>query len=415
MSKTQVEEPRPLGKILTALIPPMLLGVVAAALSCTHTWPKVRITSPVTWLDLRAVTSAADCVASYPGWSFSGSESCDPMGRPLNYPSAWPRVLAALGIGTQETEPLAWSLLVISVLSVAAVSLLATGRSGGGWPTVALSLSVVAPPVLLLVQRGNIDQVVFGMVVAAVAAAIGGWWRWAGVLLGVATAAKLFPAGGLLSLPAWGRLTRGPMLLGAGVACVLLIPTIPELPLIRERTPTSILSSFGAPVVPMMVMVDPADGRAVPWIAGVLVFLLVLGVLAILARSTVGSPIRLLLGRVAEDSRTMALVVIPTGVFIAAYLAGTNWDYRLVFLLPVMAGLGRLASSGDAPARALVVALVAQMWATNIAPMPVQVASDLLWVVLAPALAGIAIGAARQRRASNADTDQRGGDRSDGG
>jgi hypothetical protein len=102
--------------------------------------------------------------------------------------------------------------------------------------------------------------------------------------------------------------------------------------------------------------------------------------------------------RLADDGRAAALVAIPIGVFVTAYLAGTNWDYRLVFLLPAVAGFGRLASSGDVLARGLVVILVGQMWLTFLFPVPVQVASDLLWLGLAPALAGIVIGMALQRR-----------------
>jgi hypothetical protein len=99
-----------------------------------------------------------------------------------------------------------------------------------------------------------------------------------------------------------------------------------------------------------------------------------------------------LANRGASDKPFYVLFCTGTGSFLVAYAVGTNWDYRLVFLILTIAALGRFAARGSLAARLLVLALIGQMWVSYLAPEILQIMGDLAWIPLVAILVTLLVG-----------------------
>ena len=160
--------------------------------------------------DLRQVTSTADCVSADPHWS-PVDATCDPWGRAYNYPMIWARLFSWLGLGQSDTNAIGYSFVALYVLFALLIGRLVLKRVGGAGALL-VNLTLVSPPALLLVERGNVDIVVLLMTAAFVAAVATGRSRLGVGLLTVAAALKIFPAAaglGFLALRARPRLILG--------------------------------------------------------------------------------------------------------------------------------------------------------------------------------------------------------------
>ena len=159
-------------------------------------WPSLGVNSaPTLFYDARNVAAAADCWAL--GYDPLVENPCDPAGRVMVYPRVWVLV-HYLGV-TQDRTLLFGGILV--ALFLASVLLL-VGRLSIAQGFV-VAAAVVSPAVMLAVERGNVDIVLFVVFVAAVFA-----WRardkvtplLSPALIVVAAIAKLYA---IFALPAY--------------------------------------------------------------------------------------------------------------------------------------------------------------------------------------------------------------------
>ena len=80
------------------------------------------------------------------------------------------------------------------------------------------------------------------------------------------------------------------------------------------------------------------------------------------------------------------LIVIGLGSFLGAYIVGTNFDYRLVFLILLNLGIAALGSNCNRYLLGLSWLLFGLMWCTYAAPVRLQQVADVIWFFLVPAL-----------------------------
>jgi hypothetical protein len=315
------------------------------------------------------------------------SPNCLP-GVAYNYPSLWARGFATLGITEESTETIGLFMIALFCMAVLAICALAVAGLDSNLPLVPMAAAALSPPVLLVLERGNIDIIVFVLVVAAVSASTMGRGCTAALLFAMSTALKLFPLGGGLTLIKTHGLRVAALFVG--LSSLGLMAIAPDLPLIARRTPQEEGASFGAPVIFLLVI--RKSGLSAPdyaaRILGVAAFILVFVALAALRRRLALAPhMDSLVKAMATDRAATSAILSGFGCFLMAYLIGTNWDYRLIFLIPPVAGLARLALSKNPVAIGSLVVLVVQMWLSYPAPGPVEYLSDALWLVLAPLLA----------------------------
>ncbi len=375
-----------------ALIPSSLVAFIATWATINDSWHWLRVYHAygAIFADLRQVTATADCVLSDAAWSMA-SATCDPFGRDYNYPSVWARGFAMLGLGEAKTEQVAILMIGAFIAAVFAISLLSVWLVRPLVPIMCVAVAAVAPPTWLALERGNIDIVVFAAVVlGALLSLLQISWLSA-ILLAIASVAKIFPVGAALILLRQRRQHPRSLWLFLALVTGGFALIVSELPLISQRTPQPTEAAFGSSIFFQYLWnhLDLPFASLAPRLLGVVLFAGVLLALMILVArfSRVKVSVAETVEAVARDRISATLVLSGGGPLICAYLLGTNFDYRLVFAIPLVAGLARAATRTRVPTSLLLTALISQLWFTYPTPIWIQRFSDLLWVVLAPFVA----------------------------
>lgn len=375
-----------------ALLPALLVGVVStwAAINDSWHWLRVRHAFGSTYADLRQVTATASCIARNPDWSMA-SATCDPFGRSFNYPSFWARGFATLGLDEGSTRAIAWTFLALFVSAIFVISLLSIWSVRPRLPLAGVVLAACAPPTWLALERGNIDVVVFAIVVWAALASLLDRRSISAVLLAIATLAKLFPVGAALIPLRDRRQDPRSLWIFAGLTVLGIAFMVNELPLINQRTPQPTGAAFGAALLFQVALnrLDSPFPSLAPRVLGVLLFATVLLTYRAMLRvrlPRIDRSITDAVDDITRDRISSTLVLAGGGPLIVAYLAGTNFDYRLIFAIPLVAGLCRRQTPRVDPCNLLMGAVLLQMWLSYPMPVPIQLVSDLMWVVVAPAV-----------------------------
>jgi hypothetical protein len=349
--------------VILAAISVVILSMSPVARA--ETWTRLGIAPiPVPFADSRAITSGWEC--THRGLNALLQNPCDPYKRVMQYPKLW-MLPAELGLGAAWTN---W-LGIFNAVAVVGAVVSVIGRLTRAWEGLLYLALLISPPVVLLVERGNVDGVVFAMVCFGVAAwaARGPAIRAIGLaLVLLASMLKLYPL-----VVAWvlarrgGRWARAALAAAGAAFAVYLATTAKEMSMIAGATQQGTFPAYGLNVVVVAVRHPGVhDGPAFLALAhsrGDLVFrvtgaVLVFVLAAVLAR---------LLGQHDDpgahpSSSRLDLLLAGSSIYVASFLVFVNWDYRLTFLLMAMPQL--LAwSRSTAPAwkwvaRASLVALV---------------------------------------------------------
>ena len=248
---------------------------------------------------------------------------------------------APLGLGAGTARYLGLATAVAFFASTISLLGAASWRAG-----VVFGLALCSPPVMLGVERGNADLLIFAALVGALwlLAASGAAWRvGANALLLLLAMLKLFPAFAFpVLLRQRGRWAlAGGALVAAGFA-VYALATRHEIQQILDVLPQAVWAHYGAGVG-----VDAAAERLSPHLGALSVLeidwvhrAVEIGVLALgLAAGVLlafGSRRRL---PPSDDSLSrrerfqVDAFVAGAGIFCGTFAAAENWDYRLAFLL----------------------------------------------------------------------------------
>jgi hypothetical protein len=348
--------------------------------------------NPLPFFDLAGVLSWAQCHAQ--GIDVFVRNPCDPMARLFNYGPG-----SLLPFGSPDDTLAAGAVLdSVFLLMVALILRPATG----GEFAIAL-LAAFSHAVFLAVERANLDIAIFILVMAG---ALLPQRRLGGRLAFYATALlggfiKFYPMALLVLI--WRERPR--LLLALSMASLVCIAgflfwygddaarALALLPVDDNQT--------GGPVLPhlLAMQIDMPDVWALLYIfllAGTLV-------LSILALSRLGS----LLQPIDWNQPSYMLMLTGMVMTLGCFLTGTSYDYRFIFLLPVLPGL--MALRRAAPDRAarrilgMAVGLVCIcLWYYGVCLsvpyflgvplLPILYVHELLWWALIVILAAILIG-----------------------
>jgi hypothetical protein len=338
--------------------------------------------------DLRWVASWSSCVSR--GDYTDAVVDCR-IAYPL--PSIWVGSL----VGFDESD-IAWAgILVALVWGVAASCLIcsSTWRFGAGWGFF-IALSLVGPPTWLLLERANLDALVWPVVlVALVLGTSSGWKQWAGsVGVVMATLMKVFPVGlAAMYLTDLKKKTGRTILLmlapGLAIAGMAWSSRY-----VSELRPAPVGDAFGAfhPTYLLRVLLLRLGGTDVSpaaitsqipvttldYVLGVLLFLTGAAVWAFLLRRVPGPP----------SLGPLSWLLGATGLLLFAYLTGSNFDYRLTFVSMAIVGIAAISHGSATPiGRGILaflgVALALAPWLSTSMSLAVQVGGDLvLWLAL---------------------------------
>lgn len=339
--------------------------------------------------DLRSVTHRWPCARA--GVDNYADARCDPWNRLFNYPPVW-LVPARLGWGPRATPWLAG----VEVLGLMAAlwTLLPARTLGGSAAAAALTLST---PVMFAVERGNVDLLVFAALVLGLRAtrdlSAAGRDRARAALFAALAFLKLFP------IAAFAVLARSPRrALAAGTGAALVAAGIAlayhgVLPKLQANTFHEFDTNYGRLY---LFATDPAasawSSPAGAWSLGVAA---ALGGLAAAWGALRREAVVAALGDLLEGAHLTDLAAAGAAVFALTFLIGLNYDYRLVFLLPVFPLLSARAAGRRSSAAERAALLVgARLVLAHRAPDAVMAVVD--WILFGGVCA--AFGAAAARR-----------------
>jgi hypothetical protein len=387
-SATALSAPKNRGGIQNSLAAafafPIWIGVLIGAAS-GHWWFFGQ--GSVAYGDLNWIATWSECLRS--AGPLNAIDVCE-IAYPL--PSVW--VGATLGL-TPDHVAVVGDVLAIAWAMAATALIWFAVRVGSAFWGLLVAIILCSPPTWLLLQRGNLDIIVWILVMMALLLA----WNQRKVSASLVTACavllKIFPLGMTLSvLPELWSNWRRALVLGAA-PIISGLAVVAGGRYVSDLRPSPVGDAFaafhsvylgrvglliaqGESVEPTSITVQVLP-TALDYILGAVVFLSasILIWLLIVRRS------RLVVAPQAAPWFLSAL-----GLILFSYLTGANFDYRLTFLAFVVVGIAVTAGGATGKQQRWLLALgsgfSAATWLSVSNPLPVQILGDgLLWVFLA--------------------------------
>lgn len=191
--------------------------------------------------DARSVTAAWDCVRR--GIHVLPADPCDPLGRPYYHPRLW---LLPAHLGAGSGLSVVFGMSVVALFLVAALWL--AGHGQALWEALVWAAALVSPAVMLGVERGNPDLLIFALLALSAALLVRSRPLGAAALL-VTAMLKLYPAAAFIALLLRPR-RRALAALGAislAFAAYVAV-TFTDIRALAKALPTEAAYSFGARV-----------------------------------------------------------------------------------------------------------------------------------------------------------------------
>jgi hypothetical protein len=312
--------------LATLWLVPLLIFVSAFSSGWVSTWRTFGVPSMTPrFLDLYSVSTAVET-------SRGGSDPLvmnwrDPYRRPMNYPRIWLYFFSAAGITPGNVSTAA---IILCAFYLACVSFLIM-QTKHALDAVILLLASLSVSPLLAMERGNNDLFVFSLVFVGCFAT--NRYLKSG-LYAVATLLKFYPIVAMIvdgvRRPVKERISAAlPILL---VAALILLQWR-DLVLIRHGTPVSRTMSFGTLSLEGELLRETARWgflASLGWTVVVECWLI--GALAI--RNAWGNLLEL--DTSISSSKWAEAFSVFGGIYVFTYAIGSNWDYRLIFLLPTL-------------------------------------------------------------------------------
>ena len=339
--------------------------------------------------DARAILDVLECIRnSGLGQYFSlEAETTCPV---YIYGVSLAALATALSLGAWATIPFSWlSVLVLSILFgwMQNVGI----RKRGRWFGVLVFSLSISPPIQLLLQRANFDTLVFVGVVAGAILAAKNKSNLAILVLLFASGLKFYSVFAISAVGLWLKAPKSFVVLGIaqviGVGIVFF-----ELFSRREsfeQIPSDGGASFGLTVLPRVwnigvdrIGLEPSIPSDLFVVAGILVFVPVLA-LVILAQAKTRF-LDVFTIEMPRNSTFGALGALTGTVFLSCFFAGTNYDYRLIFLLPFGLWVVSEMKKMSWQKYILSLSLVGSFWFSFI-PTPAQLLGDFfvsIWAAI---------------------------------
>jgi hypothetical protein len=375
------------------LLPVALAAVLLMSSLFSQEWDWARI--PVmdqTFGDLRQVTTTADCVRAG-GWTMN-SPPCDPWDRPYNYPPIWAQSFALFGVGASDTDEVGLVFGFALILVFVWLLILAVRKDCSMQSLFIAVATIASPPVALMLERGNTDGLIVMLVVFAAATFVR-FPRLSVLSSSLAICLKVFPALIIWHYVRHQKNWRYSTVL-IGVSLVLLIPTIPILSVIAERTLYERDNSFGASISLSVFFDNALEVRPITLLP--INLLLTVGLAFVLLRFAATW-----MTGVARELRIGSLphtVFHLCGLsFVGSYLTGSRYDYALTMLVPLTIAIAMTGSSNRS-LMALQMMILVATWGASFVPGTASEVADVATTVLVVFILALVFAGGLQRKPS---------------
>lgn len=267
------------------------------------------------FMDLGSITSAVK--VQQRGGDPLIANSIDVYQRPMNYPRIWLHLFSWLGIKDSNVRTVGVSFCVLYLICISWLM----AHSASGPEALILLIAGLSLAPLLAIERGNTDLLVFSLVFLGCVTA--NKYIKPGVFF-CAALLKIFPFVALVidaaRHPAKER--RIPIVF-AGLAMILLAWQWGDLNAIRHSTPVSTYLSYG-------LLSLKAQAGYLSWslfAAGCAIAVLIAGMTWLMQPNLNESALR---------SKSGEMFLVFAGIYAFTFVIGSNWNYRLIFLLPTL-------------------------------------------------------------------------------
>lgn len=330
--------------------------------SLADAWHLFRIPSlSATFTDTRTITHSIDCLLA--GQDPYVVSSFDPSHRLFNYPPIWLQ-LRHLGVTSRSTN-----LIALMMSAITAGAFLFLFRAQTWLSAFVIFFAVTSRAVLFAVERGNIDQLIFSLLVfgfflidrqkAEVKPLL------TGLLIGFLTILKVYP---FVAAVSFIRQRNG--ILKATLTATLSIAALAltsgrRLPLLSANTPQDYNLSFGS--FPFFIEMSRHTFHAATPIflhyrKAAPMGAIILGVLSLIAAAIYSKQIDRILPPLDCDRARGCIAISCLAIFCFAFIFGSSYDYRLIFLLGALAylveDLNKNISRRSLPAAILILLLL---------------------------------------------------------
>jgi len=301
---------------------------------------------PIRFSDSAFVAYSIDCLKS--GQDPYAVCSFMPWHGVYNYPPVW-LDLRYVGVSSRSTN---WIGILFAMMSVCALLLLfrAAGRVG----RILCFFAAMSWPLLFAVERGNIDEVIFFLLVAGffltdrlpVRART---WCISLLVVGL-TCLKIYPIAAALVMARNRRGAWVALATGAGATVALLVTSGHRLFQILANTPHVVLASYGAFPVTMTLsrhLLPALSGQveAHPSIASVCAAAMALP--AVVCGVAWEERLYKIVPRLDLDCARGRIAASCMAIYWFTFVLGASFDYRLIFLLGILAYLVKDIDSGS--------------------------------------------------------------------
>jgi hypothetical protein len=301
--------------------------------------------------DLRLITSNSECFSNGLVTNL-WEETCDPWMRISNYPTIWIEFFSWLKISEDETFILG-VLMGSLTLVILNLFLLRYLPDFSRLQKIILLCGVVhSLPLFMLLERGNVDQIIFCLLFLIVSTQISRnrFFQVFGILLlACATYLKLFSIGGaailfFLRIKDRNFKDSALILLSQGIAVFALQD---QLGKIMKFSPTVPSEQFGLRSFPSwsLSILNPGTEANQNFFALSMIGMIIAILLAVITLYFSGAGKTKInftnLSQRDFESAEFITLALFGGSFAAAFFAGSNWFYRFVFLIPVVTVVAR--------------------------------------------------------------------------
>jgi len=315
-----------MASLATLWLVPLLTFVSAFSSDWVTAWRTLGVPAMTPhFLDLQSIPAAIETL--HKGGDPLVANPADAMHRPMNYPRVWLYLFSAARITRGKVSTVGLLFCAIYLTCISSL-ILQTRHAVDAVILLLASLSVAS---LLAIETGNTDLLVFSLIFLA-CVVTNKYLKSA--LFGVAALLKIFPIASML-MDAIRRPKKERILaaLLTGIVLALILLQWRDLSLIRKSTPVYRVKSYGVLSLEDEILFDTLQWGylfGLGWIIVLECWLAGLFAITYAWRN----PWELDGSR--RNSRFAELFAVFGGTYAFTYAVGSNFDYRLILLLPTL-------------------------------------------------------------------------------
>ncbi|MFB2838955.1 hypothetical protein [Floridanema evergladense] len=288
--------------------------------------------------DMRVITAGAECIRL--GYDVLIKNPCDPWHRPMNYPQIW-AILANWGLNQSHTVALG----ILCGLLFFALTFVTIKRLNYV-ESLLYALVLCSPSVMLTVERGNNDLIIF-IILALSLLAIKGRnliQRSLGyILILFAAILKLYPIFALISCLKEKRRNFFLIFLALVISFgIYVIGNLESLYLVSKATPRSTFLAYGIKVLFNVFLLELSNFSIIVFKQGfikffqivmLIIFNITIFIVILKAYDLAKNEEEFHQQESEWETNQIDVFRIGASIYLGSYLIGNNWDYRLIFLL----------------------------------------------------------------------------------